>query len=74
MFIAGVSAVVLSIAGIDLGNALGVLASELRLGASPVVVLAVLAFVGAVAAVVVMVAHPGLENCRLRAINPDVKR
>ena len=68
MFIAGVSAVVLSIAGIDLGNALGVLASELRLGASPVVVLAVFAFVGAVAAVVVMVAHPGLENCIIRAI------
>ena len=61
MFVTSVPAIILSIAGVNLSNALRVLAGEVGLHAGPVVVLTVLALVAAVAAVVVVVAHPGLK-------------
>jgi hypothetical protein len=62
MFVTSVPAIILSIAGVNLSDALRVLAGELRLHAGAVVVLTVLALIAAVAAIVVVVAHPGLNN------------
>ena len=60
MFITDITTIVFAVAGVDLGNALGVLAGEFSISAGPVMVLAVLALVTAVTTVVVVVAHPSL--------------
>ncbi len=62
MFVTDITAIIFTVAGIDLGNAFGVLAGELGISARPVMVLAVLALVTAVTAVVVVVAHPSLRK------------
>jgi hypothetical protein len=60
VFVTGIATIIFTVASVDLGNAFGILAGELGIGAGSVMVLAVLSFVTAVTAIIVMIAHPSL--------------
>ena len=61
MFVTAIAAVILPVTRVDLCDTFCILASEFGFRAGPVVILAVLALIRTVAAVVVVVTHPGLK-------------